>query len=313
MQAVNQHMPGMEPLFTTGPLQAVNQHMPGMVPLFTTGPLQAVNEHMPGMVPLFTTGPYDLYPLHVCSADAIAKLFVKVCARGNPILQGKSAADLYQLGVAFYNKSLGSVMSLVFMKGAEPVALMFGWDTFHGGVWKGTSGPPEALACHAAIGTAIFASRPHQITAPGLEMFMAFAGVALPHPGQTLLLSMQIMALFSAAAAGYVDSFGFAVHAKTIEQSQSNPGEVGFRNVWRLSYCDIEVADETVQEELCSIYPGAAECSVTNIAFSIDGLSEATAQVQELAEGCRPGVARMLASTHMPFNDHGFQMPMARL
>merc|ERR1712100_237874 len=135
------------------------------------------------------------------------------------------------------------------MKGAEPVALMFGWDTFHGGVWKGTSGPPESLACHAAIGAAIFASRPHQTTAPGQEMFMAFAGVALPHPGQTLLLSMQIMAIESAAAAGYIDTFGYAVHAKTIEQSQSSPDKAGFRNVWRVSYSDIEVTDQAVQEE----------------------------------------------------------------
>lgn len=275
--------------------------------------MQAVSQDMPRMAPLFTTGPYALYPLHICSADTIAKLFIKICARGNPILQGKPAADLYQLGLAFYKKSLGSVMSSVFLKGTEPVALMFGWDTFDGGVWKGTDGPPESLACHAAIGAALFASRPHPPTVRGQEIFMAFTGVALPHPGQTLLLSMQVMALLSAEAAGYIDMFGYAVHAKTIEQSKNSPDEPGMRTVWQVSYRDIEVTDQAVQEELCSIYPGTAECSVTNVAFTVDGIWKGTEQVQEMGVGCRPGVYRMLASSHMSFEDDGFQMPLARL
>lgn len=142
---------------------------------------------------------------------------------------------------------------------------------------------------------------------------MAFTGVALPHPGQTLLLSMQLMSILSAAAAGYTDLFGYAVHAKTIEQSQSNPDEDGFRNAWRFYYSDIEATDPAVQEEACSIFPGAAECAISSLAVTVDGLRQATTQVQKLAEGCRPGVFRMLASSHMPFDNDGFQMPMASL
>jgi hypothetical protein len=205
------------------------------------------------MAPVFTTGPYALYPLHVCSEDAIAKLFVKICSRGNPILQGKTAADLHRLGVAFYKKSVGSEVSMVFLKGVEPVALQFGWDVFDGGVWKGTSGPPESLACHAAIGAAIFASVPHEAV-PGRDMFLAFVGVAPPHPGTVLMHAMQIMSVFSSQAAGYTTLFGYAVHAKTIEQSQAyTDNACGTRNVWRVSYRDIEVEDEKVREELCGI------------------------------------------------------------
>lgn len=273
----------------------------------------ATNTNMPRMQPLFTTCDYDLYPLHACSAEAVAELFVKICARGNPILQGKPAADLYRLGLAFYKKSVGSVTSLVFLKGAEPVALMFGWDSFHGGVWNGTSGPPESLASHAAIGQAIFASRPQETTMPGQEMFVAFAGVALPHPGPILLHSMQIMSMLSSSAAGYLRSFGYAVHPKTIEQSESQPEEPGLRQVWRVSYSDIEVADQAVREEMCNIHPGVAVCTVTSIAFIVNTILAVESDfVKELAEGCRQGVARMLAFSNVQFDD-GVQMPMASL
>jgi hypothetical protein len=272
--------------------------------------METVAPTTPRMAPLFTAGgEYYLYPLHVCSAEAVAELFVKICARGNPILQGKPSADLHRLGIAFYKKSVGSVASLVFLKGDEPVALMFSWDSFHGGVWKGASGPPESLLCHAAIGMAIFASKPCEVTLPGQEMFMAFGGVALPHPGPILLHSMQIMAILSASAAGYINSFGYSVHPKTIEQSQSIPAEPGVRQVWSVTYSDIEVADVTIHEEMCNIHPGTAECSVTSIASSVSKVHQ---MAPSLAEDFRPGVARMLAYSHVQFDD-GVQMPMASL
>jgi len=272
--------------------------------------MQAGAEPIPGMAPLFTAGPYTLHPLHICGEEAFAKLFVKVCARGNPILQGKPAADLYDLGVAFYKKSVGCVASMVFLKGDEPVALTCGWDVYHGGVWEGTSAPPDSLACHAAIGSAMFASKPHETTMPGQDLFLAFAGVARPHPGPLLLSAMQIMNCLTASAAGYSNLFGYATHAKTIEHSQSVADEPG-RQTWRVSYKDIEVADEAVREEMCSIEPGIAECHVTDVAFCLEALKrDASAQVQEFTEALRPGAARMLTSCKQI---HGVQMPMASL
>jgi hypothetical protein len=293
-------------------MQAVTPTMPTMSPLFTTGPASAADlKTFPA--PLFTTGPYALYPLHVCSEEAVATLFVKICARGNPILQEKPAADLYHLGVAFYRKSVGSAISTVFLKGVEPVALMFGWDVFHGGVWKGTSGPPESLVCHAAIGAAIFASKPHATTMPGQDMFMAFTGVALPHPGLVLMHAMKIMSAFSASAAGYTNFFGYAVHAKTIEEAQALPDEPGVRRSWNVSYRDIEVSDQAVREEMCSIHPGTAVCECTSVAFTFETIrQDKRAHVQEFAEALRPGVARLLASSQIQFHD-GVQMPMACL
>jgi len=276
--------------------------------------MQAVRQSVPMMAPLYTVGPYAMYPLHVCSADAIAVLFTKICARGNPIMQGKPAEDLYRLGLAFYRKSVGSVASTVFLKGAEPVALMLAWDSADGGVWKGTDGPPESLRCHAAIGAAVFESRPQEVTQPGQQLFMSFAGVALPHPGQTLLMSMQIVAVLGAIAAGYTDSFGYATHPKTIEQANNaGPAQPGIRTTWGITYSDIEVTDEEVQKELHSIFPGRAECGVSNLVWSRTNIEEGREDFATLLEGLRPAGAQMVAMTRMLFDDDGYQMPMASL
>lgn len=275
--------------------------------------MQVVSGQVPRMAPLFSVGPYALYPLRVCSADAIATLFTKICTRGNPILQGKSFKDLHHLGVAFYNKSVGTAVSTVFLKGSEPVAVFFGWDIAEGGVWKDTSGPPESLTCHAAIGAAIFASMSGQVTVPGKQMFFAFSGVALPHPGHKLLLPMEIVAFLGAIGAGYSASFAYAVHPKTIEQIQAWPAEHGVRDVWRFTYGDIEVEDQALQEELSSISLGFAECCVCDLPWCMEKIEREKTVGHEMVEPCRPGAARMVASFHSGFDDNAFQMPQARL
>jgi len=149
---------------------------------------------------------------------------------------------------------------------------------------------------------------------PGQDMFLAFTGVALPHPGQALMHAMQIMACFSSSAAGYTNMFGYAVHAKTIDQSQAyKENTCGARHTWRISYSDIEVTDPIVYEEMCSFLPGIAECSMTSLAFFIEDIRlDTRPHVHEFADALRPGAARLLASSHIPFDD-GVQMPMASL
>lgn len=274
---------------------------------------EAVTQTMPKYEPLFATGGYALYPLRAVSEEAAAKLFVKVCARGNPILQGKPAADLFRLGVALYNKSVNSVMGLVFIKGGEPVAITFGWDLVDGGAWKGTSGPPKSLACHAATGEAMFASMPH-VSMPGQDAFLAFTGVAPPHPGLLLMHSMQVMACLGSAAAGYNAMFGFAVHAATIKQAAAYvPNDKGNRVGWFMKYSDIETTDPEVREELCSLHPEECHCSLTDVSYFMEDIrADARAHVQEAADALRPGAARLLAISQIPFED-GAQMPMASL
>merc|ERR1712137_975660 len=102
----------------------------------------------------------------------------------------------------------------------------------------------------------------------GQVIFTAFGGVALPHPG-ALLMSMSVFAMLAGAAAGYRQSFGYAVHPKTIEMAQSRGQERGYRDMWRLTYADIVVSDETVRMKLATVRPGYAECSLTDLHWSL--------------------------------------------
>lgn len=248
------------------------------------------------MVPLHTVGPYALYPLSVCNENEIATLFTKICARGNPILQGKPAKDLFDLGVAFYHKSVGNPASQVFLKGTEPVALFLAWDFAEGGIWKGTDGPPASLHCHAAIGAAAFASMPLS-TLPGSSLFFAFTGVALPHPGE-LWTTMRVVALLAASDAGYRQICRYAVHPKTMQVVQAVPNK---REFWRLTYNEIETADDAVREELCSIMPGYAECGMINLSWQVDQLSLEVGQ--HVLDDLRPVATRIGTSSDMTVDD----------
>jgi len=268
---------------------------------------------LPKIAPLYNVGPYALYPLHVCTEDAAATLFCKICERGNPILTGKPAEDLYRLGVAFYQKSVGCVGSTVFLHGTEPVALLFGWDTTDGGVWKDIS-PPESLRCNAAIRSSVFGSRPKTQMQANEQIFLAWSGVALPHPGHALLLPMEFFLLDVANRAGFKNIFGYADHPKTIEQISAWPAEPGLRDLWEFTYSDIQGEDAAFREELLGISPGFALCCVTDLPWCMEKTElEASPEELELLEGIRPGVARMAASPSLLRDDDMSQELRARL
>lgn len=113
-----------------------------------------------GMSPLVTIGEYKIYPLEYCSEDEAADLFCKMAARGkpgNPVLQGRSAADLKILGRAMYRKSNILRMGNVAFHDGKAVAIGCCWDVADGGVWEGSGlEMPASMAAHAAIGKAAF-------------------------------------------------------------------------------------------------------------------------------------------------------------
>jgi hypothetical protein len=110
--------------------------------------------------PLVTIGEYKIYPLEYCSEDEIADLFCKMAARGkpgNPVLQGRSAADLKLLGRAMYRKSNILRLGNVAFHEGKPVAIGCNWDVADGGVWEGSGlEMPASMAAHAVIGKAAF-------------------------------------------------------------------------------------------------------------------------------------------------------------
>merc|ERR1712216_981879 len=98
-----------------------------------------INAPSPGAVPaLATFGAYTIYPMEFCTEDQIARLFSKVCQRGNPVLQGRPIRDLEQLGRAMYRKSMKLSTGNVALYQGEPVALGCSWDMADGGVWAGS-------------------------------------------------------------------------------------------------------------------------------------------------------------------------------
>merc|ERR1711907_433893 len=109
------------------------------------------------------------------------------------------------------------------------------------------------------------------------------------------MISMSAFGNLAAAGAGYRKSFGYSVHPKTIQMAQARGQERGSRDLWRLTYTDITVTDESLRMKLASVNPGYAECSLTDLGWSLrqfDALQDE--QMKVFMEGLRAG-ARMAA------------------
>merc|ERR1711907_461553 len=109
------------------------------------------------------------------------------------------------------------------------------------------------------------------------------------------MISMSAFGNLAAAGAGYRKSFGYSVHPKTIQMAQARGQERGSRDLWRLAYTDITVTDESLRMKLASVNPGYAECSLTDLIWSLrqfDAVEDQ--QMKALMESLRTG-ARMAA------------------
>jgi hypothetical protein len=158
---------------------------------------------------LATFGEYTIYPMTYCTEDQVAQVFIKICQRGNPVLQGRPAADLILLGRAMYRKSnpAGMNMGQVAMHNGEPVALAFNWDVAEGGVWKDSGlEVPDSLATHYHCGKAAFDS----FKVRGKTFFAGFFGVAPGHNGQ-LYGYMACSSYMIAHQLGFEDAFQFTL------------------------------------------------------------------------------------------------------
>lgn len=224
--------------------------------------------------PVCLVGPYEFHPLRVCSEDAIAALFAKICNRGNPLLQGKPRADLLLLGAAMYRKSVLYAQPLVCLMDGEPVALSFGWDCADGGVWQGAAGPPASLLAHSAVGSACFGSWPAPLRMPerrGEIWFGAFAGVSVPHPG-ILMAVMALIAFPVVIKLGFQRQFGYVVHPKLLdyqrlmrENGSHKTPSPEMHSSWEINFSEIEVDDQDVKAELSSLKPGYTTCSISDL------------------------------------------------
>jgi len=221
---------------------------------------------------LATIGEYTVYPLEYSTEDDVAKLFSRVCQRGNPVLQGRPAADLVVLGRAMYRKAkLISTGQVVVHKTGEVVALGFGWDVAEGGVWKNSGlEMPASLAAHAACGKEAFDS----LTARGKTFFGAFYGVLPPHDG-VFFGFLAVSGFMMARERGFLDGFQYTLLQTLTKRGAGVFGKFGKGDDnmnWHLEFAEIadKVDNKAVSDEIREI-GGTVNVSLTNLDYAIEG------------------------------------------
>jgi len=221
---------------------------------------------------LRTIGEYTVYPVEYSTEDEVAKLFSRICQRGNPVLQGRPTADLVQLGRAMYRKAkLMSTGHVVVHEGGEVVALGFGWDVAEGGVWKDSGlEMPASLAAHAACGKFAFDS----LTARGKTYFGAFYGVLPPHDG-VFFGYLAVTGYTMARERGFQDGFQYTLLQTLTKRGGGVFGKFGQGDDnmnWHLEFADVAAAnaDKSVSDELREI-GGTVNVSLTNLDYAIKG------------------------------------------
>jgi len=261
-------------------------------------------------VPLLSMGPYSIYPMEVCSEDQIAQLFVKVSQRGNPVLQGRPAADVELLGRAMYRKTMLMRMGQVVMHSGKPVALSCNWDAGAGGVWEGSGlTMPSSLLAHAAVGKAVFASLPER---SGSTFFAAFYGVLPKHPG-SLFGVLGTASLMLAKDIGFEHSFQYTLLPTLKDRGAFGGNASADEETWGVKFADVPTSDVAVSEELTEL-GGTCNCSLMTLEYGTGAYVKVCADIVRLKNPDELRVpSQAAASKHMQFL-RGEQTPvMSRL
>lgn len=215
---------------------------------------------------LITHGEYTIHPMQCCSEKEVARLFVKVCQRGNPVLQGRPFADLELLGMAMYRKSTHLGTGQVTMRNGQLIALGCCWDAADGGVWENSGlEMPASLAAHAACGKACFDAVPQR----GRKMlFCAFYGVLPPNSAHCFGI-MAISHFMMAQQMGFEDSFQFTLLPTlkgrgVFSDSKSNDDSLN----WAMKFADVASDKADVLEELADL-GGSINLQLTRITYNL--------------------------------------------
>jgi len=248
---------------------------------------------------LATLGEYTMYPMEFCTEDQIAKLFSKVCQRGNPVLQGRPEADLNLLGRAMYRKSKIMRLGQVAVHKGQPIALGCCWDVAEGGVWKDSGlEMPASLAAHASAGLAAFGS----LQARSDKTFFAgFYGVLPPHNAQ-LFGYLAISSLMMAHAMGFQDAFQFTLLPTLLGKTGgvfSKHGTDAENMNWNMRFADVP-ANSVVAAELKEL-DGNLNLSLTDLNYAMGeaymSRSAATVRLKSSDEIRLP--AQLMARNHV--------------
>jgi hypothetical protein len=216
-----------------------------------------------------TIGEYTIYPLEYCSEDEAAALFCKMAARGNPgnpVLQGRPAADLKLLGRAMYRKANRQSLGNVAFHQGKAVAIGCSWDVADGGVWEGSGlEMPASMQAHAAIGKAAFDSLERS---GKKQWYCGFYGVAPGHSA-TLFSYLGTAGAMIAHALGFEEMFIYSLlsslqNREGIYSRKSNKDETH----WKVPFAEID-ASPAVSAELKEL-DGIIQLAHMSLAYSLE-------------------------------------------
>jgi hypothetical protein len=220
--------------------------------------------------PSVTIGEYTIYPLEYCHEDEAAELFCSIAPRGNPgnpVLQGRPAADLKLLGRAMYRKSNISRMGNVAFHNGKAVAIGCNWDVADGGVWEGSGlEMPASMEAHAQIGQTAFAS----LDRHGKKTwYCGFYGV-VPGHSATLFSYLGTMGCMMARTLGFEDMFVYSMlpslqGREGMYSRKSNANETH----WKVLFADIDDASPAVSAELKEL-DGTLALGLSDITFTLE-------------------------------------------
>lgn len=217
---------------------------------------------------LATFGEYTMYPMEYCTEEQVAKLFSKVCQRGNPVLQGRPVADLHLLGRAMYRKSNILRLGQVAVHKGQPIALGCCWDVTEGGVWKDSGFEmPASMAAHAAAGKAAFESLE---TRSDKTFFAAFYGVAPSH-NAALFGYLAISSFMMAKAMGFQDGFQYTLLPTLIGRGGGvfeKHGTDSENMNWMIKFADVPADSADVSAELADL-DGNLNISLTDLNYAL--------------------------------------------
>lgn len=208
-------------------------------------------------------------PMEHCTEEQVAKLFAKVCQRGNPVLQGRPAADVLLLGKAMYRKCRFGRTGTVAMHHGEPVAIGCGWDMDLGGVWAGSGlEMPASLAAHAACGKACMDVFEHSKRANKSTFFAAFYGVVVPHSVK-LFGWLGCAHLYLAEKMGFEDTFQYTLIPTLLKrgvmsEKDAIPGEDTLN--YSVNFDDVHSDKAEVRAELSEL-GGTINISLSSLGY----------------------------------------------
>lgn len=249
---------------------------------------------------LVVHGEYSIHPMSTCTEDEVAVVFVKVCQRNNPVLQGRPFKDLEMLGRAMYRAASKLGLGQVTKHDGKVVGVGFCWDLAEGGVWAASGMEmPASLAAHGACGAACFDALPQR---GKKTLFVAFYGMVPPHSPHCFgIMAMSHFAM--GKAYGFDDAFQFTLIPSlkgkgVFTDDKSNEDSLN----WKMAFADVTSDNTEVTDELKEL-EGCINLQLTSLDYNLSDeyVTMAAATVRMKTKEEMRGPMDILTANHLKY------------